>query len=57
MLWQWSRRELVNRPRIDRAQALAVNIRGVLEFYGMAADAVAAAAPRLSHVAAAYSQA
>lgn len=46
MLWQWSRQHFANRPRIDRAGALANNLRGVLEFYGQAGDA-SAAVPRL----------
>jgi uncharacterized protein (TIGR02444 family) len=57
MLWQWSRRELVNRKRLDRGQALSMNVRGVLEFYGMGTDAVDTAAHRLCAAAAVHSQA
>lgn len=53
MLWQWSSQHLADRPRIDRAGALADNLRGVLEFYG-AAEPANAALPRLLAAAAAY---
>lgn len=53
MLWQWSHQHLANRPRIDRADALAHNLRGVLEFYG-AAEPANAALPRLLAAATAY---
>jgi uncharacterized protein (TIGR02444 family) len=58
MLWQWSRQQFAGRPRSDRKPALAANLRGVLEFYGVAAaEADAAAAiPRLLDAAAAYSR-
>jgi uncharacterized protein (TIGR02444 family) len=56
MLWRWSRHELAGRPVRGRDQALAANLRGVLEFYGVAAnDADAAAAvPHLLETAASY---
>lgn len=53
MLWQWSRRQLSGRPRTDRNRALATNLHGVLDFYGLAADATPAV-PRLFDAAAAY---
>lgn len=56
MLWRWSREKLADRPRSDRQRALASNLRGMLEFYGVApaqADA-SAAMPCLSDAAAAY---
>jgi uncharacterized protein (TIGR02444 family) len=56
MLWRWSREKLADRPRSDRQRALASNLRGVLEFYGVApaqADATAAM-PCLSDAAVAY---
>jgi uncharacterized protein (TIGR02444 family) len=56
MLWQWSRRTLAKQPHTDRARALAANIRGVLAFYGMAADAVDATAPHLHAAAIAHAQ-
>jgi uncharacterized protein (TIGR02444 family) len=58
MLWEWSRRQLTGRPRTDRDQALAANLRGVLEFYGVAdgrAEA-AAAVPHLLDAATTYSR-
>ena len=55
MLWQWSRTELTSRPRSGRDRALADNLRGVLEFYGLASD-IAAAVPCLLDAAAAYPQ-
>jgi uncharacterized protein (TIGR02444 family) len=51
ILWQWSRVALAGRPRIDRTQALAANLGGVLAFYGAAAGATA---PRLRAAAAGY---
>ncbi len=56
MLWQWSQPRLADRPRTDRNRALAANLRGVLEYYGIAsAEADAAAAiPHLLAAAAAY---
>lgn len=58
MLWQWSQPRLADRPRTDRDQALAANLRGVLQFYGMAAGQAEAATaiPRLFDVAAAHSR-
>lgn len=56
ILWQWSRRQLAGRPCIDRNQALAVNLSGVLEFYGLAAREAEAAVPHLLEAAAAYAQ-
>jgi uncharacterized protein (TIGR02444 family) len=58
MLWQWSLRQLAERPRGDRNRALAANLRGALEFYGVTnreAEA-SAAVPRLLDAAAAYSR-
>lgn len=55
MLWQWSRAQLPGRPRSGRDQALAANLRGVLEFYGATAGADKTA-PRLFDAAAAYAQ-
>lgn len=58
MLLQWSQSRLAGRPRGDRNRALAANLRGVLEFYGVAGgEAEAAAAiPRLLEAAATYSR-
>ena len=56
MLWQWSRRELAGRPRSASDQALAANLRGVLEFYRLSGDQAAAACPRLLDAAAAYAR-
>ena len=56
MLWQWSRAQLAGRPRSDIDQALAANLRGLLEFYG-ATDAATAACPRLLDEAASYARA
>jgi uncharacterized protein (TIGR02444 family) len=53
MLWQWSEACLAGRPRTQRHQVLAANLRSVLEFYGVTAD-VAETVPRLFDVAAAY---
>ena len=56
MLWQWSRAKLADRPRSNRQQALASNLRSVLEFYGVApaqADA-AGVLPCLFDAAVAY---
>ena len=51
MLWQWSRQQLANRPRMARERALTANLHGVLEFYDAAAGT---AAPRLLDAAVAY---
>lgn len=51
MLWQWSRQQLADRPRIDRDQALAANLNGALKFYDAGADV---AVPRLRDAAAGY---
>lgn len=56
MLWQWSRRELAGRPRTGADQALAANLRGVLEFYRLSGDQAAAACPRLREAAASYTR-
>jgi uncharacterized protein (TIGR02444 family) len=58
MLWQWSRRQLAGRPRTDRDRALAANLCGVLEFYGVASGEAEALAvvPHLLDAAAAYSR-
>jgi uncharacterized protein (TIGR02444 family) len=55
MLWQWSQPRLAGRPRTHRNQALAANLRGVFEFYGVTADA-AETVPRLFDAAAAYAR-
>jgi uncharacterized protein (TIGR02444 family) len=39
MLWQWSRRQLASRPQVTHERALMANLRGVLDFYGAAANA------------------
>jgi uncharacterized protein (TIGR02444 family) len=58
MLWQWLRCQLAGRPRTDRDQALAANLRDVLEFYGVAGGqaAVVQVIPRLLDTAATYSR-
>ena len=53
MLWQWSRRQLADRPRGDRTGALAGNIGCVLEFYS-AANRPESVLPRLLAAASAY---
>jgi uncharacterized protein (TIGR02444 family) len=55
ILWQWSRRQLADRPRTDRNRALAANLSGVIEFYGVTTDQ-AAAIPRLHFAAATYAR-
>ena len=52
MLRQWSLQHLANRSRIDRAGALAHNLRSALEF--CCADQAEAALPRLLAAASAY---
>jgi len=58
MLWQWSRRQLAEHPGTDRNRALAANLRGVLEFYGVAAGRgeAAAALPCLRDAAESYAR-
>jgi len=58
MLWQWSRRQLADRPGTDRNRALAANLSGVLEFYGVTPGRAEAAAaiPRLLDAAASYAR-
>ena len=53
LLWQWSRRQLADRPRVDRAGALAENLRAVFEFY-RTPDRSETALPRLLAAATAY---
>ena len=58
MLWQWSQARIAARPRGDRNRALAVNLRNVLEYYGVTSGEAdpAAAIPNLLDAAAAYAR-